>query len=163
MNFKASMDKTTKIITAIVIVILIALVIQPFIFVPKSLSILSPILTALILIIIFSIPILYKPQAYIIESGNIIIHRIAKNVIFLKNEIDSIQQIEKEKLKGSIRTFGVGGLFGYYGKFYNSKIGAMTWYASRRSNYVLITTTSNKKIILTPDNPENFVKEFYKR
>ncbi len=41
-------------------------------------------------------------------------------------------------------------------------MGAMTWYATRRNNYVLITTNNNK-IIITPDNPENFVKEFYKR
>ncbi|MBS4044542.1 MAG: hypothetical protein KGZ59_12085 [Chitinophagaceae bacterium] len=84
------------------------------------------------------------------------------DIKLLKSEIISVGQLEKEKLKGTIRTFGVGGLFGYFGKFYNNKIGVMTLYATRRSNYVLIKTSANKKIILTPDNPEDFVKEFYK-
>jgi hypothetical protein len=34
----------------------------------------------------------------------------------------------------------------------------MKWYATRMSNAVLITTGNNKKIVLTPDDPELFVK-----
>ncbi len=162
MRFKASMDTSTKFITAFVILILFAVITFPFISIPKSIGILSPILTALITIIIFSIPILYKPKSYSIETNQIIIHRWINDIIILKNEITSVELLDKHKLKGSIRTFGVGGLFGYFGKFYNSTIGAMTWYATRRNNYILITTTSNKKIIITPDNPEDFVKEFNK-
>ena len=36
----------------------------------------------------------------------------------------------------------------------------MTWYATRRNNAVLVTTIYNKKIILTPNEPEKFVIEF---
>jgi hypothetical protein len=72
-------------------------------------------------------------------------------------DIKSIELLDKESLKGTIRTFGVGGLFGYWGKFSNNKIGVMTWYATKRENAVLITTFSNKKVLLTPDNPELFV------
>ena len=63
---------------------------------------------------------------------------------------------------GVIRTFGVGGLFGYYGQFYNSKIGSMTWYATRQNNTVLVRTIDNKNIVLTPDEPEKFVANFDK-
>ena len=56
--------------------------------------------------------------------------------------------------------FGVGGLFGYYGNFVNSTLGSMTWYATRRDKAVLITTLENKKIIVTPDSPEEFVASF---
>ncbi len=162
MEFKATMDTSTKLITALVILILIVVMTIPFISIPKSIGTLSPILTALIPLIIFTIPILYKPINYSIESRNIIIHRFINQVVILKSKIESVEQIEKETLKGTIRSFGVGGLFGYFGKFYHNKFGIMTWYATRRNNYVLIITSSSKKIILTPDNPEDFVKEFYK-
>jgi len=162
MEFKASMDKTTKLITTFVIFILIVVMILPFISIPKPLNILFPLFSALIPLIIFLIPILYKPKFYSIEVNQVIIHRTMNDIKLLKSEIISVGQLEKEKLKGTIRTFGVGGLFGYFGKFYNNKIGVMTLYATRRSNYVLIKTSANKKIILTPDNPEDFVKEFYK-
>ena len=69
----------------------------------------------------------------------------------------NVELLDKERLNGSIRTFGVGGLFGYWGRFANSKIGVMTWYATRRDNAVLITKFNNKKIVLTPDEPELFV------
>ena len=36
----------------------------------------------------------------------------------------------------------------------------MTWYATRRNKAVLVTTISDKKIVLTPDEPEQFVGAF---
>ena len=46
------------------------------------------------------------------------------------------------------------------GKFANTKVGNMTWYATRRNKTVLLKTIDNKKIILTPDEPEKFVANF---
>jgi hypothetical protein len=68
--------------------------------------------------------------------------------------------LDKEKIGWAIRTFGVGGLFGYYGKFANTKLGSMTWYATRKDRAILVRTIDNKKIILTPDEPEKFVADF---
>ncbi len=67
--------------------------------------------------------------------------------------------LDKEKIGWAIRTFGVGSLFGYYGKFANTKLGSMTWYATRKDKTVLVRTIDNKKIILTPDEPEKFVAD----
>ncbi len=75
-------------------------------------------------------------------------------------EIKSIEQLNKEKLTRAVRIFGVAGLFGYWGEFSNTKIGSMTWYATRRDNAVLVTTIHNKKLILTPNEPEKIVTEF---
>ncbi len=69
--------------------------------------------------------------------------------------------VDKDKMGWAIRIFGVGGLFGYFGKFANKEMGNMTWYATRRDKTVLVTTTGNKKIIVTPDEPEAFVANFY--
>jgi hypothetical protein len=52
-----------------------------------------------------------------------------------------------------MRTFGNGGLFGYTGKYYNSRFGKMTWYCTQRKNYVLLILSDKKKIVITPDNP----------
>ena len=51
------------------------------------------------------------------------------------------------------------GLFGYYGNFSNFSIGRRTWYATRRDKPVLVKTINNKKIIVTPNEPERFVSE----
>jgi ABC-type uncharacterized transport system permease subunit len=161
MEFKASMDKFTKITTVVVsLMLLSAIVLQFMVF--KNNNFWIPLITSSFILVGFIITLLYKPNTYTIQSNQVIIHRFINEVVIKKFEIKSIKQIEKDELKGTIRTFGVGGLFGYFGKFYNSTFGAITWYATRRSNYILITTSTNKKIIITPDNPEDFVKEFYK-
>jgi len=69
-------------------------------------------------------------------------------------------KLESGKLTYSVRTFGVGGLFGYFGKFWNKEYGNMTWYATRRDKAIMIITKENKKIILTPDEVEKFINEF---
>ena len=161
MKFKASLDKFTKTTSFLVSILLLTIILLQFIGF-KSNNFWVPVFTTIFIVVSFIITLLYKPNSYTLQSNQLIIHRYIKNVIISKSEIKSAEQIEREILKYSIRTFGVGGLFGYFGKFYNRNVGAMTWYATRRSNYVLITTSSNKKIILTPDNPEDFVKEFYK-
>lgn len=50
-----------------------------------------------------------------------------------------------------IRTFGVGGLFGNYGKFYTQGLGNITMYGTQNKNFILIKT-ENKKILITPDD-----------
>jgi hypothetical protein len=82
------------------------------------------------------------------------------NIKILRTDIKTVEHIDKNDLKWSIRIFGVGGLFGYWGKFRNKKMGSMTWYATRRNNVVLVTTIHQKKIILTPNEPEKFVTAF---
>jgi len=71
-------------------------------------------------------------------------------VIPLEN-VKDVFVATRESMKWTIRTFGNGGLFGYFGKFRNGNYGNMTWYATRSNNYVMIITASDKKIVLTPD------------
>ena len=53
---------------------------------------------------------------------------------------------------------GSGGLFGYYGKFNNSKLKNYNLQAGNRVNLVMIKT-ADKTYVLSPDNRENFLKD----
>ena len=68
--------------------------------------------------------------------------------------------IDKKDIRNCVRTFGVGGLFGYYGCFANFTFGSMTWYATRKDKAVLITTNTNKKVLVTPNDPVAFIAAF---
>ena len=115
-----------------------------------------------ILIIVSIICFILKPSHYILEEDAIIIHRMFNDIKILHSDIIKVELVPAEKLKWSIRTFGVGGLFGYFGKFYNRNIGSMTWYATQRENFVLIKTSKNN-IIITPDDAENFVESYNRK
>lgn len=154
MKFNASLDKLAVVITLVVTIIFAAIIIVPLVLTTDSVQSISSIL---ILVIIYLIVFLYRPLYYRTTDDLIIIHRPIIDVKINLKDIKSVERLDKERLKGTIRTFGVGGLFGYWGKFTNGKIGAMTWYATRRDHAIIITTTSNKKILLTPDEPDLFV------
>ncbi len=100
-----------------------------------------------------------SPKSYEINENSLIIKRPFKDVIIERSQIASATPVESSKLRWAVRTFGVGGLFGYFGKFWNREFGDMTWYATQRSHTVLIITNSQQKIILTPDDEEVFIKE----
>jgi hypothetical protein len=68
--------------------------------------------------------------------------------------IKAVYTIKKDSMGWVHKTFGNGGLFGYYGEFRSDHYGDMTWYATRRSNYVMLETYDHERIILTPDNME---------
>lgn len=85
-----------------------------------------------------------------------------KQVVILFSDIKSIQQIPNEDMRFSVRTFGNGGMFGYTGKYYNRKQGSMTWYCTQRKNYIMIEKNDGKKIVFTPDLPNEFLSEVKK-
>lgn len=105
-----------------------------------------------ILVTILLIGHLYKIKGYRITEDALIIERSIGEKIFLLNEIRSVEIPPKESMRWTIRTFGNGGLFGYWGKFVNTTYGSMTWYATRRSNYILIKTKDEGLIVITPDD-----------
>lgn len=95
---------------------------------------------------------LYAPQSYTVDNNNLTINRPIGKVSFKLSDIKQVRLLAKSETKGTIRTFGVGGLFGYFGKFYMQGIGHSAFYATQRKNKILITTSNDKKIVITPDN-----------
>jgi len=59
-----------------------------------------------------------------------------------------------------MRLFGSGGLFGYFGLFWNREFGTMTWYATRRDQAIMIITSSHKKLVITPDETDAFMQAY---
>jgi hypothetical protein len=157
MVFKTSLDKLAKVVTAVIIILFTAIIFLQLIFI-QDFGNTSSIITITTLLISYLIAFIFRPISYIILDEFLVIHRPLLDIKIALNEIENMVVLDSQELKGTIRTFGVGGLWGYWGSFANSRIGAMKWYATRMSNAVLITTGNNKKIVLTPDDPELFVK-----
>jgi hypothetical protein len=158
MVFKTSLDKLAKVVTAVITILFTAIIFLQLIFI-QDFGNISSIITITTLLISYLIAFIFRPISYIILDEFLVIHRPLLDIKIALNEIENMVVLDSQELKGTIRTFGVGGLWGYWGSFANSRIGAMKWYATRMSNAVLITTGNNKKIVLTPDDPELFVEK----
>jgi Bacterial PH domain len=107
--------------------------------------------------VIFILAYALRPVNYRITRQDLVVHRLLRSVrIPLKNIVSAVL-IDNREISWSIRTFGVGGVFGYYGRFRNNALGNMTWYATRKDRLVLVRTIGDEKIILTPDEPGLFI------
>ena len=95
-----------------------------------------------------------RPLGYTVDGNRITVKRPFKNYVLDIRKVKKVIFANTDSMKWTLRTFGNGGLFGYFGKFRNKTFGNMTWYATRRSNYVIIETTDNRRIVLTPDDPK---------
>jgi hypothetical protein len=159
MTYKASWDNATKIITIAITILFLAIMIGSFIDIDE-INGPGPYFMVAMIISIYAVCYAFRPIHYTLTNDKLIIHRPVRDVSLSRDQIASVALLDDQMLKWTFRTFGVGGLFGYFGKFANSKLGSMTWYATRRKRTVLIKTIQDKSIIVTPDETEDFVNQF---
>ncbi len=166
MEYKASLDLKSKIITAVVSVLFIGITVYHL----RLASMASGSFTdrvvlassVVLVITVFLFCYLYRPVKYVVDDTKVIVKRPIKDLTIDRNDIQDAFIPKKDSMRWTIRTFGNGGLFGYFGKFRNRTYGGMTWYATRTSNYLMIVTKDNHKIVLTPDDT-GMVKHILKR
>ena len=156
MIFKTSLDKTAVTITVIFTLSFAFIIATQYLIATPGNAVRSLYVT-IIFLVIYCLSFAFHPTAYKVTQDVLIICRPIWNVQIKRTDIQSIAIIDKKELSGAVRTFGVGGVFGYYGCFANYTLGSMTWYATRKDNVVLITTTNNKKIVVTPNEPSAFI------
>ncbi|QPH38714.1 PH domain-containing protein [Pedobacter endophyticus] len=106
----------------------------------------------LLLISTFVGSYLYSTSKYSLSGETLVIHRPVGEVVIKLSDIAEIRLLDSTDFSGVVRTFGNSGLFGYYGKYYNSKIGNMTWFVTQKKNRILLRTHRKKKIIISPDD-----------
>ena len=161
MIYRTSLDNSAKIITT-GITVLFAVIIFARLSAITDEGIRNAFFLPVFLGAIYFIAYAFRPVKYELTDQELIVHRLLGDVKFPRSEIITGERIERGKTSWALRIFGVGGLFGYYGKFTNTQLGVMTWYATRRNKIVLIKTAAGKKIILTPDDPAEFTADLNK-
>ncbi len=158
MIYKASLDKLAK-ITSIAVTLLFAFL-AIFLFpILQQESFWVTVLTIVLLVATYAISLGYSPRAYQITEDMLVINRLFYNARYERRKIEKVEMLSNEQMGLAIRTFGVGGLFGYFGYFASKNQGSMLWYATQREKFVMIHLEGNKKIVLTPDDPIGFVSD----
>lgn len=166
MKYTASLDSSSKIISIGIILFSILIcfaAVQEFTSSTfKITSNFSVIAVTLFLITLILICYLFSTKFYELENDYLIIQRPIGSISFPISEIKEISQMNPSSRIGNIRLFGVGGLFGYYGKYYNFKMGHMTLYTTQKRNRILLTMITGKKIVISPDDL-SIISEINKR
>ncbi|QOW09527.1 hypothetical protein Q73A0000_03680 [Kaistella flava (ex Peng et al. 2021)] len=151
----AKMDETTKILTIILLLFLILFPISSFFFEPPKpvISITSFVLMYGVIFISYG----FIPKRIAVSNDQILVKNLYGPIVININEIETFNKIEKTGL--NLRTAGVGGLFGYFGYFNGKDV----WYVTNRHKKVKMVLKSGKVYVISPENPDDFVKEIQKR
>jgi hypothetical protein len=160
-EFKASLDTVSKIITGLVAPIFTLFPIYYWYMFSHGTDLkYEPAFIGLIVVLlsIFAICIINWPKKYIIEGENLIIKNLVGQVVYNRKTIQDIQIISKTDMGLALRILGNGGLFGYTGWFTTKTLGRMRWFVTSTEYMVIITLANGKKIAVSPDEREAFVK-----
>jgi len=151
----AKMDETTKMITIIVLLFLILFPISSFFFEPPkpAISIVSFVLMYGVIFISYG----FIPKRIAVSTDQILIKNLFGSVVINIKEIETFGTLDKIGL--NLRTAGVGGLFGYFGYFNGKDV----WYVTNTKKKVKMILQSGKVYMISPENPDDFVKEVQKR
>lgn len=142
-HFKAPWETKLKVLTGIFLSVL------GFIIIFHS-NIFS---TLFILAIIFGCAA-FTVHGYSVQDGKLLVHRLGWAKEFDLKKLQKID-VTPDAMIGSVRTWGIGGLFGYIGYFRNSTLGIYRAYATNSKNTVVLEFEKGK-IVVTPDSPKEF-------
>ena len=160
MEFKASLDIQAKVITGFTIVLFVAIGWRCAQDIMNRSTDLASVFGLGVPFLIFGagliITFLLAPQKYMLSHEELIIKRPLKDVVIKLSNIGQVYLVPENAIIFSLRTLGSGGLFGYFGRYYNIKLGNYTAYATRRDNRLMIVTKEGQKIVLSPDDVNMF-------
>jgi hypothetical protein len=156
--FRASLDKLARVITVLVTLLFFVVASIQYYLLGQEIPPVAPLLLLFLLIVTYALSFAFRPKGYLLKGDELVVLRPVKSRHIPLRRIVSATALERKDLSWSLRLFGVGGMFGYYGKFTNTRIGLMTWYMTRRDRAVLLRLDDGKKIIVSPDEREEFLE-----
>jgi hypothetical protein len=97
------------------------------------------------------------PRGYTIGGGELTVNRPIFPVRIPLATIRGVTLVDRKQAGAFVKVAGAAGLFGHYGRFYSSALGAFRLYATRRDQLVVVDTDAGR-FVLTPATPERFVE-----
>lgn len=111
----------------------------------------------LLVLIVLIVPLvytyMYHPKKYVLGNFDFYIKRPVADIVIHVKDIHEIRNLVDSEMNGAIRTFGVGGLFGYFGNYHSPKLGDFKMYATRKKKLVIIYTRQGDTFVVSPDDP----------
>jgi hypothetical protein len=98
---------------------------------------------------------LFSVIGYRVENGRVIIQRLGWTTALDLNDLVRVE-ILPFATAGSLRTFGIGGLFSYSGMFSNEQLGIYQSYVTNPENTVVLYFETRRTAVVSPDDPKTF-------
>jgi hypothetical protein len=113
-------------------------------------------ITSILVAAVIAISYLYSPREYVIEGAALLIRRWAGTVRIPLVSIRQLRAAGRDDFRGTVRLWGSGGMFGYYGTFRTTRLGKCTWYMTQRRQAVVLAT-AGRTVLVSPDDIPGFL------
>lgn len=100
-------------------------------------------------------------RGFVVTGEMILVQRLGWQSKLDLKDLVSVEA-DPEAMARSLRTFGVGGLFCFCGRFQNKSLGAYRAYATDPKRSVVLKF-QNQTVVVTPDRPDDFVASVKER
>jgi len=152
-EFSAPWSRSLRVTTTVSVAVLLAVAALGLLLGPPGLVRWPPVLIAL-LILCGALP--FMVRGYSLTEDAIEVRRLGWCSVLPLDGLVAVTG-EPEGLRGALRTFGNGGLFGISGWFWSRRLGAFRAYATDPERVVLLRYHDGRKVIVTPDDVQHFV------
>jgi hypothetical protein len=98
----------------------------------------------------------FMVRGYVLTESHIEVRRLGWSTVLPLAGLVAVTG-EPDGLRGSLRLFGNGGLFGISGWFWNRRFGRFRAYATDPGRVVLLRYRDGKKVIVTPHDVQHFI------
>jgi len=152
MESNAKWDAFTKLITTFVLAFVVVII---FLSIRNNMAGAGNIISIrfiIFILIVIGTTFLFSIRKYRLTNDSIEIIRVLNTKPVPLSSIKEVRILSDAEIAWTIRLFASGGLFGFIGYFWTSKLKLISVYATRMTRLVLITTTENKKIIISPED-----------
>ena len=149
-SFSARYDRLTKIISGCVLALLIAVPAM------ATRDVWIAVLAASGCASVIGLSYAFSPRGYEISGGTFRVKRLAGDVVFPLDRLRFVRDATPADFGGTVRLWGSGGLFGYYGWFWSKALGRSRWYVTNRNKAVVIAD-GDQLVLVSPDDHDEFV------
>lgn len=158
-SFRAPWGKSVKLFTLVLQIPLFLIIIVNFKILPNQIIWAKIVGVGVPLLLVLIVPF-FMILGFEIRENQLIIKRPGW---ITKIDLSNISSVEANPtaMKGSIRTFGNGGLYCFCGAFSNKLLGSYRAFVTNPENAVVIRT-AGKIYVVSPENPALFVTEIKK-
>ena len=154
-EFSAPWSRSLSVATAGSVAVLLIVMLVGWLAAPRQLPLLRAALLAVPLVLLLS-ALPFMIRGYVLTERNLEVRRLGWSTALPLAGLLAVTG-EPEGLRGSVRLFGNGGLFGISGWFWNRRIGRFRAYATDPGRVVLLRYRDGRKVVVTPDDVQHFI------
>jgi len=156
-EFSAPWSRSLRLVTAGSVALLLLLVLTGLVTGPRQLLVWRLAMVAVPLVVLFgALP--FVVRGYVLTEGYLEVRRLGWNTALPLAGLEAVTG-EPDGLKGSLRLFGNGGLFGITGWFWNRRLGRFRAYATDPGRVVLLRYRDGRKVVVTPGDVQHFITQ----